>query len=250
MSFDEQLDQALDQSGEQPTADAETTQTDDGTAPAPSAAQQPQEQQPQPRNERTYTQAEMDRAAAWYRKSLREERERMERELRQQYQPQPQSRTAAPADPARAQLEQLIEAQIAAQTAPLRQQMTETALDRAIGDLGRQYPEFTNDKTLQDILGIVVEHGLDRATHLSIPEVLELAHAYWLRGQPKPDIEAIKRQAADEAIKSYATRKTDTASRTPRAPSPGGAGAVGTKKIRTRQEFEDALEAGLSRAET
>lgn len=198
---------SLDESISTPTADAGTDSQDTGTAPAAPAAQP----------ERTYTQADMDRAAAWYRKSLREERDRIEQQYRQ---PEPPAQPGS--DP------------VASDLRSLKQQMTEFQLDRAISDLSKRYPEFGNEQQLAEVLGIVVDRGLDRVTHLPIGDVLDLAYRYWKAdhsaAQPPMDVEAIKRQAKDEAVKEYLANKATTSASTPKPEGLGGATPVAPAK--------------------
>lgn len=200
----------------EPTAAAEV--------PAPETAPAASQAQPQTQAPRTYSQADMDRAAAWYRKSVQEERARIEREFQQRSAPPQQP------DPARDEATQFVRAQFDNYMAPYKQQLLETELDRTIASFAREAPEFGDENTVRDILGIAVEKGLDRRTDLSIAEVLNLAHYHWLRSQPKPDIEAVKKQAKDEAVRGYLATKATTSASQPKPEGMGGATPVASAK--------------------
>lgn len=231
-----------------PTAEAADTTPDTGTAPATTApATQGTAAAGQP--QRTYTQADVDAAYAEARKWKREQEAR----LREQYERQYERSTPQPeVDPAlRAQIESLVGPIVA----PIKQQAVEVSLDRAVGALGKKYPEFGDEAKVREIFGAVVDLGLDRASHLPIETVLELGYRHWKHDEmskalaSQPDIETVKKQAADEAIKAYTAKKVDTASKTPK-PEGAGQGAVSSpKKITKRDEYEAALEAAIARIE-
>lgn len=242
------LDAALDTALSEPTAEAETPQTD-ATAAAPQTLETP------PTPTATYTRKDVDAAyaeAERFKKQLREQyaqrEQQLRRELEQLRQPQPET------DPGlRAQIEAIVGPVIA----PIKQQAVEVSLDRAVVALGKQYPEFNDEAKVRAIFGTVVDMGLDKASHLPIDRVLEMGYRYWkhdelskLAAQPPVDVEAIKKQAADEAVKAHITRKVDTASKAPRSEGSGGQGTVTpAKKITKVSEMESALEAALSRVE-
>lgn len=231
MSLDTALDAALDPTAEaaatEPTAEAAAPTTPE---PAPAAPQA-----------RTYTQDEMDRAAAWYRKSLKEERERIERELRSE-RPEPK----AEPDQNQKWLEQVIEAKMQERLAPIQAKEVSRDLDAAVAALTSSHAELSDDKRLNEVLDTVIELGLDKATHLTVEQALEVAYRYW---RQVPDIDAIKKQAADEAIKTYTTKKVETASKTPKTEGSGTGAVTPAKKITKVSDMDAALEAALARIE-
>ena len=150
-------------------------------------------------------------------------------------------------DPQQRYLEQVLEAKLAERLAPLQAKEVERDLDAAIGRLTANYGELKNEAKLREVLDTVIELGLDKATHIPVEQVLEVAYRYT---RQFPDVDSIKKQAADEAIKSYTTKKVETASRTPKPEGAGGAGAVTpAKKITKREDYEAAIEAALARIE-
>lgn len=227
-----------------PSADAGATT---GTAPAVEPTAQPAAAAPA----RTFTQADVDRIAENERKRAERAYQRQLETLQRQ-----QERPAETRDPASDAVRAQIEALVGPIVAPIRQQQVEINLDRAVVALGKRIPEFTDEKKVTEILQTVVDMGLDRATHLSLDQALELGYRYWKHDElaklatQQPDIEAIKKQAVDEAIKAYTTKKVETASKTPRPEGAGGTGAVtGKPKTLRRDEFNAAIEAALARAE-
>lgn len=218
-----------------PTADAEATTE---TAPATSAPASTG-MASVGTSERTYTQADMDRAAAWYRKSVREERERIEREYASQREPETDQ-----ADPA---IRRQLEAMVGPMIAPLRQQQVEISLDRAVSTITKRYPDFEANQ--RDILEAVVEMGLDKATHIPLDQMLDMAYRYWKHDKtaatPPVDVESIKKQAKDEAIKDYLDKMKTKSSNTPRPEGPGGSTPASTDPQAARRTKKGALDAAL-----
>lgn len=236
------LDAALDTALSEPTAEAAPPAETAPATPAPPA----QVEQPQ----RTYTQTDLDAAYAEARKWKREQEAR----LREEYERRAPRQAQPEGDPnLRAQIEAIVGPVIA----PIKQQAVEVSLDRAVVALGKQYPEFNDEKKVREIFSTVVDMGLDKASHLPLESILEMGYRYWkhdelakLASQPPVDVEAIKKQAADEAVKAHINRKVDTASKAPRSEGSGGQGTVTpAKKITKVSEMDAALEAALSRIE-
>lgn len=239
------LDASLDAALAEPTADA-------GAQETATAAETPAVTQPVAQPERTYTKADLEaeiNKAVQSRLSRRslEEHFRSQgwvhpseaQKLRQPEAPKPE------ADPNQKWLEQVIEAKMQERLAPIQAKEVERDLDAAIGRLTSTYAELSNEEKLREVLDTVIELGLDKATHLTVEQALEVAYRY---ARQFPDLDAIKRQAADEAIKSYTTKKVETASKTPKSEGAGGSGAVTpAKKITKREEYADAIEAALAR---
>lgn len=241
MSLDTQLDAALSDT----TADAGTTVTATETPATPQPVAQP---------ERTYSKADLEReinSAVQSRLSRRSLEEHFRSqgwvhpsEAQRPRQPEP---AKAEPDPQQRYLEQVLEAKLAERLAPLQAKEVERDLDSAIGRLTQTYAELKDEAKLRDVLDTVIELGLDKATHIPVEQVLEVAYRYT---RQFPDVDSIKKQAADEAIKSYTTKKVETASRTPKPEGAGGAGAVTpAKKITKREDYEAAIEAALARIE-
>ena len=241
MSLDTQLDAALSDT----TADAGATVTATETPATPQPVAQP---------ERTYSKADLEReinSAVQSRLSRRSLEEHFRSlgwvhpsEAQRPRQPEP---TKAEPDPQQRYLEQVLEAKLAERLAPLQAKEVERDLDSAIGRLTQTYAELKDEAKLRDVLDTVIELGLDKATHIPVEQVLEVAYRYT---RQFPDVDSIKKQAADEAIKSYTTKKVETASRTPKPEGAGGAGAVTpAKKITKREDYEAAIEAALARIE-
>lgn len=231
----------IDATPADPTADAGTVTATE--APATTVTTQP---------ERTYTRADVEaeinrtvqqrlsrrsleehfRSQGWVHPSEAEK-------LRQPQEPEP--------DPQQRYLEQVLEAKLQERLAPLQAKEVERDLDAAIGRLTNTYGELKDEAKLREVLDTVIELGLDKATHIPVEQVLEVAYRYT---RQFPDIDSIKKQAADEAIKSYTTKKVETASKTPKSEGTGGVGAMApAKKMTKREDFESALEAALARAE-
>lgn len=243
MSLDTQLEAALSD----PTADAGTTVTaTETTAPATQA--------PVAQPERTYSKADLEteiNKAVQSRLSRRSLEEHFRSQgwvhpseaqrLRQPETPKPET------DPGQKWLEQVLEAKLAERLAPIQAKEVERDLDAAIGRLTSSHAELSDEGKLREVLDTVIELGLDKATHIPVEQVLEVAYRYT---RQFPDLDAVKKQAADEAIKSYTTKKVETASKTPKPEGAGGAGAVTpAKKITKREDYEAALEAALARIE-
>lgn len=143
-------------------------------------------------------------------------------------------------DAAEAYLQQVIDARMRDALFPIQAKEAERDLAAAITSLAGKYKDWNEQAVLQTFLDL----GLDRATHIPIEDALDLAYR---RTYQFPDIDAIKKQAADEAIKSYTTKKVETASKTPRPEGTGGQGAVGKRNLTNKREFEEALDAALAR---
>lgn len=243
------LDTALDAALGDPTADAGTQ--DQGTAPvATEAPQGAPTAQPEPTYTRADLDAEINRAVQQRlsRRSL-EEKFRTDgwlspaeaaalQQARSEPKPEP--------DPSQQWVDRLIEQKMQERLAPIQAKEVSRDLDAAITGITASHGELKDPARLNEVLDTVIELGLDKATHLTVEQALEVAYRYW---RQFPDLEAIKKQAADEAIKGYTTRKVETASKTPR-PEGAGTGAVTpAKKISKVSEMESALEAALSRIE-
>ena len=244
MSLDTQLEAALSDT----TADAGTEAVTATETSAPAPVAQP---------ERTYTRADVE-AEINRTVQQRLSRKSLEEHFRSQgwVHPseaqkfrQPETPKTEP-DPSQKWLEQVLESKLAERLAPIQAKEVARDLDSAIGTLTSTYPDLAgkaNEGKLREVLDTVIELGLDRATHIPIEQVLEVAYRYT---RQFPDLDAVKKQAADEAIKSYTTKKVETASRTPKPEGAGGQGAVTpAKKITKRDDYEAALEAALARIE-
>ena len=223
-----------DEIGTQPTAEAGVPQ-DPGTAPETSVQTGTSVAQP----ERTYTRKDVDAAYAEARRWAKEEEKRIEQRIKQDYEArQPKSDP----DPADAYLQQVIDARMRDALAPLQAKEAERDLDSAISALKGQYKDFSENAVLQSFLDL----GLDRATHIPIRTALEMAYRQSVQ---IPDVEKIRREAADEAVKNYTKQKVTTSSKTPKPETTGGQGAVGKRDITSRRDFDAALEASLARIE-
>lgn len=184
--------------------------------------------------ERTFTQAEVDRIA----ESERKRAQRLyERQLQDQQRP-----AAAPVENVDPTIREI---------GSLKQQMTGFALDKAIDIVGKRYPDFAPN--MRDILELVMDKGLDRAAHMSIEDILDTAYRYWSHDQlfakanaPQPDLDKIRKEAADKAIKEYTDTKVRKSEAAPRPLGASGATPAGTDPravLRTKKgAFDAALE--------
>lgn len=132
----------------------------------------------------------------------------------------------------------------------LKQQMTDFQLDRAIESLGSRYPDFKAN--MREILELVVDQGLDKVTHMPLEQILDTAYRYWhhdkIVATPPVDVEKIRREAADQAVKDYLDKKKGTAAKTPKAEGPTGAAPVTPpRKFGSRKDMESAVKAILER---
>lgn len=155
-------------------------------------------QQTQP-TERTFRQADVDRIVQ---ERIARERQRYERQA-QQPQPAPQ----APAN---------FDA-----IAPVLAQVQDLALESKIGKLGRQYPEFAQNE--QEILQHALDLVQDNPAWASHPKLLEQAYRSWKFDKTQSiDVDAIKKQAGEEAVKAYLAKKGGQAATLPTPEGKGG----------------------------
>lgn len=184
--------------------------------------------------QKTYTQADVDRAYA----EARRWRQQEESRLREQYARPQQDQT--PDDPYRAELAQI------------KREQEVFRLERTVSEMrsdAKRYPGFAQNE--QAVLDLAVQIAEDRPG-IKHERVLELAYKAWRHDNEfaSLDIEKVRKEAAEKAVADYVAGKTKKADATPRSEGSGGSAPATTRAIKNRKDFDDAIDEVLARTET
>lgn len=175
-----------------------------------------------PTSERTFTQAEIDRIV----------QDRLDRDRRSRQAPTPASTGDIPS-----------------WAAPIMRQNAVNDVRWQVQQMREQYKDFAANET--PILEMAARFA-EENPGISPTAALQFAYRTFGHEQlSKVDIDAVKKQAADEAVKKYLAKKTGTAASTPKPEGPGGTAASASADLKSAdaarkwavQHLEQATEA-------